>query len=100
ENVVCTPHLGAATAEAQENVALQVAAQMSDFLLTGAVSNALNMPAVSAEDAPRLQPYLRLAEQLGSFVGQIILGGIQSVEISYQGHVAELHTRPLTQTVL
>ena len=60
ENVVCTPHLGAATAEAQENVALQVAEQMSDFLLTGAVANAVNMPSVTAEEAPRLKPYMEL----------------------------------------
>ena len=66
ENVVCTPHLGAATAEAQENVALQVAEQMSDFLLTGAVANAINMPSVSAEDAPRLKPYMELCRLLGA----------------------------------
>ncbi|HYA75522.1 MAG TPA: phosphoglycerate dehydrogenase [Burkholderiaceae bacterium] len=100
ENVVCTPHLGASTTEAQENVALQIAEQMSDFLLTGAVSNALNMPSVSAEDAPRLRPYIRLAEQLGSFLGQVTLGGIQSVEIAFEGHVASLNTRPLSSTVL
>jgi len=100
ENVVCTPHLGASTAEAQENVALQIAEQMSDFLLTGAVSNALNMPSVSAEDAPRLRPYIRLAEQLGSFLGQVTPGGIQSVEIAFEGHVTSLNTRPLSSTVL
>jgi D-3-phosphoglycerate dehydrogenase len=100
ENVVCTPHLGASTTEAQENVALQIAAQMSDFLLTGAVTHALNLPAVSAEDAPRLRPYLALAEQLGSFVGQVTPGGMQAVEIGYQGHVAELNTRPLTHAAL
>jgi D-3-phosphoglycerate dehydrogenase len=66
EKVICTPHLGASTNEAQENVALQVAEQMSDFLMSGAVTNALNMPSVSAEDAPRLRPYLKLAEQLGT----------------------------------
>ena len=66
ENVVCTPHLGAATVEAQENVALQVAEQMSDFLLTGAVTNAINMPSVSAEDAPRLKPYMELCRLLGA----------------------------------
>ena len=71
ENVVCTPHLGAATAEAQENVALQVAEQMSDFLLTGAVTNAINMPSVSAEDAPRLNPYMELCRLLGGFAGQL-----------------------------
>ena len=71
DNVVCTPHLGAATAEAQENVALQVAEQMSDFLLTGAVTNAINMPSVSAEDAPRLKPYMELCRLLGAFAGQL-----------------------------
>ena len=71
ENVVCTPHLGASTREAQENVALQVAEQMSDYLITGAVSNALNMPSISADEAPRLRPFIALAEKLGSFAGQL-----------------------------
>jgi len=100
DNVVCTPHLGAATVEAQENVALQVAEQMSDFLLTGAVSNALNMAPLSAEDAPRLRPYMKLAEQLGSLVGQVLAGGIGSVEIAFEGHVATLNTRPLGNALL
>jgi D-3-phosphoglycerate dehydrogenase len=100
ENVVCTPHLGAATTEAQENVALQIAEQMSDFLLTGAVSNALNMPSVSAEDAPKLRPYMKLAEQLGSFAGQVTQSGITAVNIEYEGHVAVLNTRPLSNIVL
>ncbi|MEE9195626.1 MAG: NAD(P)-dependent oxidoreductase, partial [Alphaproteobacteria bacterium] len=100
ENVVCTPHLGAATTEAQENVALQVAEQMSDFLNTGAVVNALNMPSVSAEDAPKLKPYMKLAEELGSFVGQLTRTGITSVNIYYDGAVAALNTRPLTAIVL
>ncbi len=100
ENVVCTPHLGASTTEAQENVALQIAEQMSDFLLTGAVSNALNMPSVSAEDAPKLRPYMKLAEQLGSFAGQVIQSGIKSVGIAYEGHVATLNTRPLSSVAL
>ena len=91
ENVVCTPHLGAATAEAQENVALQVAEQMSDFLLTGAVSNAINMPSVSAEDAPRLKPYMELCRLLGAFAGQLTQareGVIRRVLIEYEGHAA------------
>ena len=96
ENVVCTPHLGASTNEAQENVALQIAEQISDFLLNGAVSNALNMPSVSAEDAPRLRPYMKLVEQLGSFAGQITQSGIKAVTLEYCGHVSELNTRPLT----
>lgn len=100
EKVVCTPHLGASTTEAQENVALQVAEQISDYLLTGAVTNALNMPSVSAEDAPKLKPYMDLAEKLGSFTGQIARSAIKSVEILYEGNVAKLNVRPLTSLIL
>jgi D-3-phosphoglycerate dehydrogenase len=100
DNVVATPHLGAATAEAQENVAVQIAEQMADFLLTGAVSNAVNMPALSAEDAVRLRPYMKLAEQLGSFAGQLTENRLQSVEIKYEGAIAELNVKPLTATAL
>jgi D-3-phosphoglycerate dehydrogenase len=92
--------LGAATTEAQEKVALQVAQQMSDFLLTGAVTNAINMASVTAEDAPRLQPYMELAENLGSFAGQLTETGIQSVSIEFEGHVATLNTRPLVSAAL
>ena len=80
-NFISTPHLGASTDEAQVNVAIQVAEQMSDFLLTGSVTNALNMPSLSAEDAPRLKPYMALAEQLGSLIGQLVADGIQSVTV-------------------
>jgi D-3-phosphoglycerate dehydrogenase len=100
EQVVATPHLGAATTEAQENVALQVAEQMSDYLLLGAVTNAINMPSVSAEEAPKLRPYMKLAEQLGSFAGQLTESGLKKVTIEYEGHVASLNTRPLTAIVL
>ncbi len=103
ENVVCTPHLGAATAEAQENVALQVADQISDFLLTGAVSNAINMASVSAEDAPRLKPYMELCRLLGAFAGQQVQsreGVIRRIVIEYEGHAAELNHRPLTAAAL
>jgi D-3-phosphoglycerate dehydrogenase / 2-oxoglutarate reductase len=100
EQLVATPHLGAATLEAQEKVALQVAEQMADFLTTGAVVNAINMPSVSAEEAPRLRPYMRLAEQIGSLAGQVTESGIKTVEISYEGHAAELNSRPLTACAL
>ncbi len=103
DGVVCTPHLGAATAEAQENVALQVAEQMSDFLLTGAVTNAINMPSVSAEDAPRLKPYMELCRQLGAFAGQLTQareGVLRSVAIEYEGLCAHLNHRPLTAAAL
>jgi len=100
DNVVCTPHLGASTTEAQVNVALQVAEQMSDYLVGGAVTNALNMPSISAEDAPKLKPYMKLAEQLGGFAGQITHTAIQEIKISYEGSVAELNTKPLTSIIL
>ena len=100
ERVVCTPHLGASTSEAQENVALQVAEQMADYLLTGAVVNALNMPSVSAEDAPKLRPYMQLAGQLGSFAGQLTEHALKSVSIEYEGGVAGLNTKPLTAIIL
>lgn len=99
-NVVCTPHLGAATTEAQVNVAIQVAEQMADYLVSGAVTNALNMPSISAEDAPRLKPYMKLAEQLGSFAGQITDHAIKEVNIEYQGTVAEINTKPVTSMLL
>lgn len=100
DQVTATPHLGASTREAQENVALQVADQMADFLIDGAVTNALNMPSVTAEEAPKLQPYMALAEELGSFAGQITESGIRAVRIEYEGSVAELNTTPLTAIML
>jgi len=100
ENVICTPHLGASTAEAQENVALQVAEQMADFLMTGAVNNAINMPSISAEDAPRLRPYVALAEQLGMFAGQLTESAIEGIEIEYVGEVSELNVAPLTSAII
>ena len=99
-HLVATPHLGAATAEAQENVAIQAAEQMADYLLDGAVTNALNMASVSAEEAPRLRPYMKLAEHLGSLAGQIIETGIRGVVIEYEGRATELNCRPLTAIVL
>src|SRR6266567_7529267 len=99
-NVVCTPHLGAATTEAQENVALQVAEQMSEYLLTGAISNAINMPSVSGEEAPRLKPFIALAEKLGSFAGQLTETGIKKVQISYEGVVAQMKVKALTSAAV
>ena len=99
-NFVATPHLGASTNEAQENVALQLAEQMSDFLLVGAVTNALNMASISAEEAPRLKPFAALIEKLGAFAGQVIEEGLDAVEIEYEGEVAQLNTQPLTATAL
>ncbi|SFO90915.1 phosphoglycerate dehydrogenase [Tranquillimonas alkanivorans] len=95
ENVVVTPHLGAATTEAQENVALQVAEQMSDYLLTGAVTNALNMPSVTAEEAKVMGPWVKLAGHLGAFVGQMTDEPIEAINILYNGHVTEMNTAAL-----
>jgi D-3-phosphoglycerate dehydrogenase len=100
DNVVVTPHLGAATAEAQENVAIQIAEQIADFLLTGAVANAVNVPSLTAEDAARLRPYMTLAEQIGSLVGQLVESGIKAITVEYQGAIAELNVKPLTATAL
>jgi D-3-phosphoglycerate dehydrogenase len=100
ENFVATPHLGASTNEAQENVALQVAEQMSDYLLTGAVTNALNSPSVTAEEAPRLKPFVALAERLGGFAGQMVDFGVKAIDIAYEGEVANLNTKPLTAAAL
>ena len=99
-NVVCTPHLGAATSEAQENVALQIAEQMSDYLLRGAISNAVNFPSITAEEAPRLKPYIALAEKLGSFAGQLTETGINKVQVTYEGAVANLKTKALTSAAV
>jgi D-3-phosphoglycerate dehydrogenase len=99
-NVICTPHLGAATTEAQENVAVQVAEQMADFLLTGAISNAINFPSITAEEAPRLKPFVKLAEQLGSFAGQLTESGLKAIRLEYAGDIAELNTKALTSATL
>ncbi len=99
-SIIATPHLGASTIEAQENVALQIAEQMSDYLISGAVTNALNMPSLSAEEVKRLKPYIKLAEQLGSFAGQLTDAGLKSVAIQYEGHAAELNVKPLTAIAL
>jgi len=100
DEVVATPHLGASTAEAQEKVAVEIAEQMSDFLQTGAVRNALNMPALSAEESAQLRPYMILAGQLGGFAGQLTRSGLKAVTVEYEGHVAALNCRPLTQAAL
>ncbi|MBX3561213.1 MAG: phosphoglycerate dehydrogenase [Sphingomonas sp.] len=99
-NLVATPHLGASTTEAQVNVAIQVAEQMADYLVRGGVANALNMPSLSAEEAPKLRPYMELAEKLGSLLGQVDGDRIQKVSIEVEGAAAELNQKPITAAVL
>lgn len=100
EEVICTPHLGASTEEAQENVAVAIAEQMVDYLLHGTVMNAANVPSVGSDVLQTLKPYLNLAERLGSFQGQIISGGLQEVSIEYSGEVAEMNVEPITVSLL
>jgi D-3-phosphoglycerate dehydrogenase len=99
-NVVCTPHLGAATTEAQENVAIQVAEQMSDYLLTGAVSNALNMPSVTAEEAKVMGPWIKLAGHLGAFIGQMTDEPIKAINILYDGAASQMNLAALTSATV
>jgi D-3-phosphoglycerate dehydrogenase len=99
-NFIATPHLGASTTEAQENVALQVAEQISAYLMTGEITNALNFPSISAEEAPRLTPWVKLAETLGSFAGQLTDEAITGIRIEYEGAVSGLNTKPMTAAAL
>ena len=99
-NFICTPHLGASTTEAQVNVALQVAEQMADYLVNGGVTNALNMPSLSAEEAPKLRPYMALAERLGSLVSQLAHGNLTQISIEREGAAAQLQGKPITAAVL
>src|SRR5512139_213938 len=99
-NFISTPHLGASTSEAQVNVAIQVAEQMSDYLLLGGVTNAVNMPSLSAEEAPRLRPYVALAEKLGKLAGQVAGTEIRSIDVEVEGAAAELNVKPITGAVL
>lgn len=100
DNVVFTPHLGASTKEAQVNVAVQIAEQISDYLLNGTVQNALNIPAVSETELPALRPFLNLADKLGTTLGQLTETGVKRIEVTYEGLVAELNTKPITNSLL
>ncbi|QAY76251.1 phosphoglycerate dehydrogenase [Sphingosinicella sp. BN140058] len=100
QNLVATPHLGASTTEAQVNVAIQVAEQMSEFLTRGGVTNALNMPSLSAEEAPKLKPYMALAEKLGAIVGQLEGEKASAIAIEVEGAAAQLNQKPITGAVL
>lgn len=97
---ISTPHLGASTNEAQVNVAIQVAEQMADYLVHGGVTNALNMPSLSAEEAPKLKPYMALAEELGSLIGQLSHGHLSQIAIEVEGAAASLNQKPITGAVL
>ncbi|KFE34794.1 phosphoglycerate dehydrogenase [Thioclava atlantica] len=99
-NVVCTPHLGASTTEAQENVALQVAEQMANYLLDGAVENALNMPSMTAEEAKVMGPWVKLAQHLGGFIGQMTEDAIKAINITFDGVASEMNLKALDAAVV
>ncbi|MEW6676144.1 MAG: phosphoglycerate dehydrogenase [Nitrospirota bacterium] len=96
DNIICTPHLGAATEEAQENVAVAVAEQIVDYLIYGTIRNAVNFPSIPADQVARLQPYINLAEKLGGFAAQIFEGGVTGMTIEYRGEASEINTAPVT----
>ncbi|MBW1678559.1 MAG: phosphoglycerate dehydrogenase, partial [Deltaproteobacteria bacterium] len=96
DEVICTPHLGASTQEAQANVAVAVAEQMADYLLNGTIRNAVNVPSISRELLATLSPYLTLAERMGSFQSQIISGALEEVTIEYSGNIINYELKPIT----
>ncbi len=100
ENFICTPHIGASTNEAQENVAVGIAEQIVDYFTTGLARGAVNIPSIPPDLLPRLQPYMVLAEKLGLLQAQLLEGGLKRVTVEYHGEVAGLHLAPLTVAVL
>lgn len=100
DNLICTPHLGAATEEAQENVAVAVAEQVVDYLIGGVIRNAVNFPSVPADQVLKLRPYLTLAERLGGFAAQVFEGAVTEITIEYRGEASTLNTAPLNIALL
>jgi len=100
DNLVCTPHLGAASEDAQENVAIAVAQQIVDYLVHGTIRNAVNFPSISADIQPRLQPYINLAERLGSFLSQSFEGAINEIIVEYMGEITRLVLEPIKIAVI
>jgi D-3-phosphoglycerate dehydrogenase len=96
DNLICTPHLGAATEEAQENVAVAVAEQIADYLLHGTIRNAVNFPSIPGDQVPRIQPYINLAEKMGGFSSQIFETGITEITVEFRGDASEINTAPVT----
>ncbi|MBM4122831.1 MAG: phosphoglycerate dehydrogenase [Nitrospira sp.] len=100
DNFICTPHIGASTSEAQENVAIGIAEQIVDYFTKGIARGAVNIPSVPPELLPRLQPYVTLAEKIGLLLAQLCEGGLERVTVEYNGDVAGLSVAPLTIAVL
>ncbi len=100
KNLILTPHLGASTSEAQENVAIQIAQQISDYLLNDVIVNSINVSPITIEEAPLLKPYLNLCQKLGKFGGQILENNIKNINITFRGGVAKINTKPLLSTLI
>ncbi len=100
DNVICTPHLGASTDEAQVNVAVAVAEQIVDYLKFGTIRNAVNFPSIPQDELPTLQPYITLADKLGSFAAQVVEGGMEEVTLEFRGEAADLKNEPITIAAL
>jgi len=100
DQVIVTPHLGASTKEAQEGVAFTVAEQMRDFLLTGALRGAVNVPAISVKEFNLIQPYVALAESLGRFQAQLVDKAVSEVRIQYAGEIVDMDAAPVTRAFL
>ena len=100
KNLILTPHLGASTAEAQEKVAIQIADQISNYLVTGAISNAVNTFSLSAKEYNLVKPFLKLSRLLGSFAGQLTENAIQKIEIEFEGQASKVNTQPIIQTII
>ena len=100
KNLILTPHLGASTTEAQEKVALQIAEQISDYLKTGAILNAVNTFSLTAKEYTSVKPYLKLCSLLGGFAGQLTENAVKSVQVEFEGQAANINTQPLLQTIV
>jgi len=100
DEVICTPHLGASTDEAQQNVAVSIAEQIVNYLLHGTIKNAVNVPSVSGNTLSNIKPYMDLGEKLGSFQSQLGIGAAEEIIIEYSGDVADLDVTPITVSIL
>ncbi|QPJ60934.1 MAG: phosphoglycerate dehydrogenase [Candidatus Nitronauta litoralis] len=100
DEIICTPHLGASTGEAQEKVAVAVCDQLVDFLKFGNIRNAVNMPSIDEETLKQIKPFLGLAEDLGKIVSQLVESAVTKIKIQYSGEVADLNVQPISISVL
>ena len=99
-NLILTPHLGASTVEAQDNVGLEVAQGISDYLLQGSLMNSINMPSLDAQTSAKVQPYLRLGEKMGVLLAKLGQVGTERLAITYGGLATELPGDPIARSII